>query len=130
MAGRRRLWGLVLAGGLAGGCHVPLAEPPAAPTAVHLDLDLPAVTPGRIEPDPASLPRIDADAVDPAQLTAAAGAFRALTEPDVRKLAAAHSAVANLLDAENDRPTAPAPEWGDCQAGMEALREARFYAAR
>jgi hypothetical protein len=119
------LWGLaVLAGGLAAGCRGPgLVAPPSCPTAEPCPPELPAVAPGRIEPDLAALPKLEPDTLDPGQLFATdPGSFRGLTERHCRQLAASRSAIANLLDAENERPAAACPP--------AALREARVYAAQ
>jgi hypothetical protein len=119
----------VLMAGLAAGCRGPcVSTPPAASTAPLAPTALPPVRPTPIEPPAAGLPP-----ADPASATlpvADPEQFRGLTEPDCRAMAAAHSATADLLDAEGGRPT-PVP----CHGGhhrpppADPLADARRYAA-
>jgi hypothetical protein len=129
----RRVWGLILAGGLASGCHGGrLVAPPPSPPVGSIAVELPAVTPSPIEPALAALPTIDPDTVDHGSLfIAATASFRGLTEVQCRELAANNATVANLLNAENDRPTVVQIHKNDCSSSAtEVLREARVYAAQ
>ena len=104
--------------------HVPM--PSVQPVAV----ELPIVTPTKIEPDASILPTIDVKAAKP---ILASGPFVGLSDEACRVLAEQTSPIANTLDKENERPTVslvtrkqPCPD----TKSDDLARQLRFLAAR
>lgn len=119
------------------GCHGPsvvVSRPVPRPTLPAAEIELPSVTPSRIEPVLDSLPALDAKTVDAAKLFAANSAgFRGLNESACRLLAARHSRFGNLLDRENETASIQIRmSKHDCpdQSREKLLRELRYLAAR
>ncbi len=118
------------------GCHTPKQVapiPPPRPPAPAPDLS--ATKPVPVEPDYRTLPNTDplGKLGKPAETT-----FRALSEEECRRSAVAHTALADVLEGENDVPGPPPASRRPCKKDPEAakaaavdalLRELRTHAA-
>ncbi len=115
------------------GCRVPsvatVAHAPM-PSVQRTAVELPIVTPTKIEPDASTLPTIDVKTAKPG---VASGPFLGLTDEACRALAEQASQIANQLDKENERPTVslvarkqPCPD----TKPDELARQLRYLAAR
>ncbi len=124
------IWCLLL---IACGCRVPrvatMAHAPM-PSVQPVAVELPIVTPTKIEPDASALPTIDVKTAKPG---VASGPFLGLTDEACRALAEQHSPIANQLDKENEAPTValvtrkqPCPD----TKSDELVRQLRYLAAR
>lgn len=124
------IWCLLL---IACGCRVPrvatVAHAPM-PSVQVVAVELPIVTPTKIEPDASALPTIDAKTAKPG---VASGPFLGLTDEACRALAEQHSPIANQLDKENEAPTVslvthkqPCPD----TKSDDLVRQLRYLAAR
>lgn len=118
---------------IATGCRVPrvatVAHAPM-PSVQVVAVELPIVTPTKIEPDASTLPTIDAKTAKPG---VASGPFLGLTDEACRALAEQHSPIANQLDKENEAPTVslvtrkqPCPD----TKSDDLARQLRYLAAR
>ena len=115
------------------GCRVPrvatVAHAPM-PSVQPVAVELPIVTPTKVEPDASTLPAIDVRTAKPG---VASGPFVGLTDDACRALAEQASPIANQLDKENERPTVslvshkqPCPD----TKSDELARQLRYLAAR
>ena len=106
------------------GCRAPM------PSVQRVAVELPAVTPTKIEPDASALPTINVKTAKPG---VASGPFLGLTDEACRALAEQNSSIANQLDKENERPTVslvthkqPCPDTNS----DDLARQLRYLAAR